>query len=94
MSEFVSADIEKFVEFETQAQEAIEEFQSTLLSKWQGAGKDAYEQESSHIMENVTGIETILNTICDSVIKDVKDAYLQLDEELGAFNQNPSGGEQ
>ena len=47
MSEFVSADIEKFVEFETQAQEAIEEFQSikdtfddinsTLLSKWQGA---------------------------------------------------------
>lgn len=104
MSEFVSADIEKFVQFETQAQEAITEFQSikddfddinsTLLSKWQGAGKDAYQKESDHIMENVQGIKTILDTICDSVIKDVKDAYLQLDEELGEFNRNPQEGEQ
>ena len=104
MSGFISANIDKFVQFETQAQEAITEFQSikddfddinsTLLGKWEGAGKDAYKQESDHIMENVQGIETILNTICDTVIKSVKDSYLNLDEELGALNKNPSGGEQ
>ena len=44
-------------------------------------------------MENVTGIKTILDTICDSVIKDVKNAYNELDEELKAFNENPQEGE-
>ena len=102
MAGFVSADIEKFVQFETQAQEAINEFDSikdkfddinsTLLRKWKGEGKDAYKQESDHIMENVGGIKTILDIICDSVIKDVKEAYLNLDEELKAFNENPSEG--
>jgi uncharacterized protein YukE len=104
MSEFVSADIQKFMEFETQAQAAIEEFQSIkdtfddinteLLRNWSGEGKDAYQQESSHIMENVGGIKEILDTICDSVIKDVKDAYNQLDEELMAFNETAGEGEQ
>ena len=103
MAGFVSADIEKFEQFETKAQEAIDEFDSiknkfeeinnTLLGKWSGEGKDAYQKEADHIMENVTGIKTILDTICDSVIKDVKNAYNELDEELKAFNENPQEGE-
>ena len=34
-------------------------------------------------MENIGGIKDILDSINNGVVKDTKDAYLQLDEELG-----------
>ncbi len=98
-TKFVSADIEKFVRFEEQSVKAVEEFDAikekfneindTLLSHWQGEGRDAYQKESDHIMDNIGGIREILDSIKENVIKGTKDAYLQLDEELGAFNRNP-----
>ncbi len=44
-------------------------------------------------MENIGGIKDILDSINNGVVKDTKDAYLQLDEELGEFNKNPQTDE-
>ena len=102
-SAFVLADIDKVVQFEKKSDEAIKEFDAikekfndintTLLKKWKGEGKDAYKKESDHIMENIGGIKDILDSINNGVVKDTKDAYLQLDEELGEFNKNPQTAE-
>lgn len=96
---FVSADIDKLVQFEKDSEEAIKEFNaiktefeninSTLLKSWEGEGAEAYKNETDHILENIGSIEVILSTINEGVVKDVKDNYLQLDEELGEFNKNP-----
>ena len=100
---FISADIDKFVQFESKSQEAITEFDAikkkfgeineTLLTKWEGEGAEAYENETDHILEKIGGIKDILDSINNSVVKDTKDAYLKLDEELGEFNKNPNSGE-
>lgn len=97
--QFVSADIEKMANFETQSAEAITEFDAiktafddinaTLLKKWQGAGAEAYKAETDYILDNIGGIADILDSINNSVVKDIMDAYNQLDEELGEFNLNP-----
>jgi len=98
-SAFVSADIEKLVRFESRSRNAIDEFSAikkkfndinkTLLDNWKGDGKEAYQQVSDHILENIGGIKDILDSINECVVKDTKDAYLNLDEELGDFNKNP-----
>lgn len=98
-SNFVSADIEKLIEFKKKSDDAIKKFDdikdkfndinTTLLKKWKGEGKDAYKKESDHIMENIGGIKDILDAINNGVIKDAKEAYMELDEELGEFNKNP-----
>ncbi|MCL2078616.1 MAG: hypothetical protein FWH17_02095 [Oscillospiraceae bacterium] len=100
---FVSADISKIAQFEKDSVEAIAEFNSiknkfdsintTLLSKWKGQGADAYKKESDYILEKIGGIKDVLDSINNSVVKDVKDNYLSLDEELGKFNVNPQSGE-
>ena len=96
---FVSADIEKLVQFEKKGDEAIREsnaikdrfneINETLLSKWKGEGRDAYKQEADHIMDNIGGIKDILDAINNEAIRDTRDIYLQLDEQLGEFNRNP-----
>ena len=97
--DFVSADIGKIEQFESDSKEAIEEFaaiktrfeeiNSDLLSKWKGAGADAYKKDTDHILDNIGGIADILDSINNGVIKDIKDNYNKLDEELGEFNRNP-----
>ena len=96
---FVSADIEKIEKFESESKEAIKEFDeiknkfndinTALLGKWKGAGADAYKTETEHILDNIGGIADILDSINNSVVKDIKDNYNKLDEELGEFNKNP-----
>jgi uncharacterized protein YukE len=103
MADFISADIDKILKFETDSADAIAEFDrikttfdtinSTLLGKWQGDGADAYKTETDHILENIGGIKDTLDGINTTVLKDVKDSYLNLDEQLGAFNVNPTSGE-
>ena len=99
MANFVSADIDKIAQFESSSQEAIAEFDAikttfneinaTLLGKWDGEGSEAYKKQVDHILENVGGIKDVLDSINNTVVKDVKDCYLKLDEELGIFNRNP-----
>ena len=100
MNDFVSADIGIVETFESKSQDTIKEFSaikreferinSTLLSVWKGAGAAAYKKETDHILENIGGIKDILDSINGGVLNDIKENYNKLDEELGAFNQNPS----
>ncbi len=99
MSAFVKADIEAIESFETISAEAIQEFadiqqkfrdiNSDLLNTWEGDGADAYKKETDHILENIGGIKDVLDSINSSVIKDIKDNYNKLDEDLAEFNRNP-----
>ncbi len=96
MAEFISADISKISSFESGSAEAVAEFSSirdkfesinsTLLGQWKGEGTD-------HILENIGGIKDILDSINNSVVKDIKDYYLELDNALGEFNRNPQTAE-
>ncbi|MCL2808200.1 MAG: hypothetical protein FWD27_08655 [Coriobacteriia bacterium] len=100
---FVSADIDKIASFERQSEEAIAEYDlirekfektnTTLLGKWKGGGADAYKLETDHILENVGSIKDILEEINNSVVKDIKENYLALDEALGEFNRDPQASE-
>lgn len=101
---FVSADIDKIVQFEKKSEEAIKEFDAikekfhdingTLLGKWKGDGAEAYEKETKHILENIGGIKDILDAINNGAVKDIKDSYLKLDDELAEFNKNPKSSEE
>ena len=96
---FVSADIEKLVQFEKDSADAIKEFNAikrkfesinnTLLKTWEGEGAEAYQYETDHILEKIGSIEDVLKTLNEGVIKDIKDAYLKLDDDLAEFNKNP-----
>lgn len=100
---FVSADIEKLVQFEKDSADAIKEFNeiktdfesinSNLLGIWEGKGADAYRIETDHILENIGGIEDVLKGINEGVLKDIKNCYLKLDDELGELNRNPQSSE-
>ena len=97
---FVSADIEAIAKFMKESEQAIKDFDKikedfnkinkTLLAKWKGDGAQAYKYETDHILENIGGIKDVLDGINNSAIKSIRDEYSKLDEELGAFNQNPS----
>ena len=97
---FVSADIEKLVQFEKDSADAIKEFNAikskfekvndTLLKNWDGEGAEAFQYETDHILEKIGSIEDVLKTLNEGVIKDIKDAYLKLDDELAEFNKNPT----
>lgn len=94
------ADIEKLVQFEADSQDAITEFEriktkfkeinETLLSNWKGAGADQYKKEVDNILEKIGSVAEVLDAINNGVVKSAKDAYLQLDEDLAAFNLNPT----
>lgn len=94
------ADIGKLEQFETDSKDAIAEFDrikrrfkeinDTLLSKWQGAGANQYKKEVDNILEKIGSIADVLDAINNGVIKSAKDAYLQLDSDLAAFNENPT----
>ena len=102
--QFVSADITAIAAFQEQSAEAIAEFaaikqefgriNSDLLASWQGAGADAYKTETDHILEKVGSVEDVLNTLNESTISDIRTTYSGFDDELGAFNENPSAGEE
>ena len=102
-TEFVLADIEKLKSFMEESEEAVreygrirkkfEEVNEKLLDKWKGQGADAYKLETDHIMENVMGIEEVLKGINEGVLKDIREYYEQLDEQLGEFNRNPQESE-
>lgn len=96
---FVSADIEAIARFIDQSPDVIKEFDeikkkfdsinSTLLKTWKGEGAEAYKKETDHILENIGGIKDVLDGINNGAIKDIRDQYSKLDEELGEFNRNP-----
>ena len=94
-SGFVSVDISKISKFESDSaiKSRFESINAVLLGKWKGKGADAYQQETDHILENIGGIKDVLDSINNSVIKDIKECYQQLDNDLGEYNRNPQSAE-
>lgn len=97
------ADIEKLVQFEKDSQVAktdfdniIKEFKrinEALLGKWQGAAANQYRKEVEHILEKIGSVGEVLDAINEGAVKSARDAYLQLDADLAAFNENPTSEE-
>lgn len=101
-SKFVSADIEKLVQFQKDSDDVITEFNNikkefetinnTLLATWEGEGADAYKVVADNILEKVGSFEEVLRTINEDVVDGIVSEYSRIDDELGAFNRNPSEG--
>ncbi len=97
MEDFIRADIGKLESFLTGSEEAIKEFadirtefdriNSTLLANWDGIGSSSYKSVSDHILEKVGGIQEVLNTINDTIIRDLVEQYHSIDTELGESNR-------
>ncbi len=102
-SAFVSADTTKIAEFERQSAEVIREFAAIkdefgkingeLLGTWKGSGANAYKYETDHILEKIGSVEDVLNAINESAVKDIRNTYSEVDEQLGEFNKNPHSEE-
>lgn len=102
-SAFKSADTTKIAEFERQSAEVIREFTAIkdefgringdLLGAWKGAGANAYKYETDHILEKIGSVEDVLNAINESAVKDIRNTYSEVDEQLGEFNKNPQSEE-
>ncbi len=106
MAEFIRADIAKLESFVSESEEAIREFadirtefdriNNTLLANWDGVGSSAYSKVAKNITEKIGGIKDVLDTINDSVVKDLIEQYKQLDKDLGDYNRKagePEEGE-
>lgn len=97
-SKFVRADIGKLEIFVSESAEAIREFAAirdeydrinrTLLSQWEGSGKNAYKEIADHITEKIGSIKDILDVINDKVLKDVIEQYHSVDKELAEYNRH------
>ncbi len=101
--DFVSADISKIADFENKSQDVIKEFaeikkefnriNTDLLKTWKGAGANAYKYETDNILEKIGSVETVLNAINESAVKDIRQTYSDVDEELGEYNRNAGSEE-
>ena len=97
MSDFIKADIGKLESFLTGSDEAIKEFAAireeferinrTLLANWDGVGRASYKSVSDHILEKVGGIQEVLSTINDTIVRDLVDQYNAIDRDLGDSNR-------
>lgn len=97
MAEFVRADIGKLESFVSESEEAIKEFAAirnefdrinrTLLANWEGSGRNAYKKVAENITEKIGGIKDVLDTINDTVVKDLIAQYHAIDLDLGEYNR-------
>lgn len=104
MNEFIKADIGKLESFITDSEEAIKEFAAirtefdrinrVLLANWEGSGRTSYNKVAAHITEKIGGIQDILNTINDTIIKDLVYQYNAIDRELGEYNRTAGDPEE
>lgn len=100
MGRFVSADIGAMERFFSRGAELVTEFNSiksefesthrTLNAVWNGYAGEAYQNFSDDVLENIGDLGTVLQSINES-IQGVIDAYNNMDEELAAYNRNPTG---
>lgn len=97
MADFIRADIGKLESFLTGSEEAIREFaairteferiNNALISSWDGDGKSAYKKVAENITEKIGGVQDVLNTINDTVVRDLVDQYNAIDRDLGEYNR-------
>lgn len=58
-----------------------------LCEGWKGKGADAFREDSEKVMTNITGIQDILNTVCDT-LNDCLEIFDECDNSLGKANQD------
>ena len=98
-AEFKSADTSKIAKFQEESKKACAEFKAIKkefqrinkesLSGWKGVGADAYKYETDHILEKIGSVDDVLEMINNSAVKDIRDNYSKLDDDLAEFNKNP-----
>lgn len=64
------------------------EIEKVLLDNWKGRGADAFRKDSNAVRTNLTGLNDIMKTMCDT-LADCKDVFAQCDASLGEYNSNP-----
>lgn len=96
MSEFNVLDtreFDKFIanqgSFVTRYNELSKEYDTiikTLLNEWKGKGADAFYSDSQKVRTNISGIQEILQTMCDTLI-DCEKIYSECDSALKTSNE-------
>lgn len=78
------ADIKKrYDEIRRRYSEIVKE----LCENWKGKGAEAFREDSEKVMTNITGIQDILNTVCDT-LNDCLEIFDECDSSLGKANQD------
>ena len=63
-----------------------------LYCKSGGCSAKLGAKKLTHILEKIGSVEDVLKAINESAVKDIRDSYSQVDDELGEFNRNPNSG--
>lgn len=61
-----------------------------LMKDWKGRGAEAFQEDSQKVMSNISGIQDILSTMCDT-LRDCRDIFGECDTSLGANNRDSMG---
>ena len=64
---------------------------TSLLSKWEGAGADAFKGDADTVRSNIAGLGDILKTMCDMLF-DCREIFNECDKSLGAANRDAANG--
>lgn len=85
---------EKLISSQNQLKQRYQEIQTRynrivqdLISNWKGCGADAFESDTERIITNITGLQDILITMCDT-LQDCRSIFAQCDTSLGSSNKN------
>lgn len=62
-----------------------------LLENWKGYGAEAFQEDSEKVKSNITGIEDILSTMCDT-LRDCYEIFEECDTALGNNNREAMNG--
>ena len=104
MSDFIKADVGKLESFITESENAITEFAAIkdefdsinkdLMKNWKGEGKKSYKKVADHITEKIGSIKEVLDTINDTLVKDLVAQYQQIDADLSDYNKTAGDAEE
>lgn len=64
---------------------------SNLLVDWKGRGADAFEEDANAVTKNLSGINDILKTMCDTLY-DCREIFRECDTAIGNNNANAFQG--
>lgn len=85
---------EKFISSRTQLKERYQEIRDRynrivqdLMNGWKGRGAEAFESDTEKIITNITGLQDILATMCDT-LQDCRSIFDQCDTSLGSGNRS------
>ena len=70
--------------------ELVEEYDKivrTLLENWKGRGALSFKEDAEKIRTNITGIQEILTTMCDT-LADCREVFGECDTSLGNANRD------